>query len=83
MRMILVEAVILSATGAALGALGAVLLYRLLAELPSASGIVSGRISPLVIAQGFALALVVGFLGGLYPALRGSRLPPTEALRHE
>lgn len=33
--------------------------------------------------KAFAVALTVGILGGLYPAIKASRLSPTEALRYE
>jgi putative ABC transport system permease protein len=38
-------------------------------------------VPPLVLAGGFAAALVCGALAGVYPAIRASRLAPTEALR--
>ena len=38
-------------------------------------------VPPLVLAGGFAAAIVCGALAGVYPAIRASRLPPTEALR--
>jgi putative ABC transport system permease protein len=38
-------------------------------------------VPPLVLAGGFAAAIVCGALAGVYPAVRASRLPPTEALR--
>jgi putative ABC transport system permease protein len=39
------------------------------------------RITPQVVLTGMVLALVMGILGGLLPALRGARLPITSALR--
>jgi putative ABC transport system permease protein len=82
-RLILYESLVLSLAGAVLGILGAVLLVRLLSALPASSGFVHGGIAPEVMAQGLLIALAVGLIGGVYPALRGSRLLPTEALRHE
>ncbi|MDR2967911.1 MAG: ABC transporter permease [Methanobacteriaceae archaeon] len=33
--------------------------------------------------QAFGVAIIVGLIGGFYPAWRASRLPPTESLRYE
>ncbi len=83
LHMILIESLLLSLTGAVVGTAGAVLLCRFLSKLPEANGLITGQISISVIMEGFMIALAVGFIGGGYPALRGSRLIPTEALRHE
>ena len=83
MRMILMESVLLSLTGAAVGTLGALAVTRFLSRLPSSSGMISGDISLPVIGQGLLIALVLGLLGGGYPALHGAHLQPTEAIRHE
>jgi ABC-type lipoprotein release transport system permease subunit len=39
------------------------------------------RITPGIVVTGLLFAVVMGFLGGLLPALRGARLPITSALR--
>jgi putative ABC transport system permease protein len=38
-------------------------------------------VPPASLGGGLAASLGVGALAGLYPALRASRLPPTDALR--
>ena len=38
-------------------------------------------LSPLVLIAGLALALAIGAVAGLYPALRAARMSPTDALR--
>ena len=83
MRMILLEALVLSITGGVVGTTMAILMTRLLGSLPWASGMVSKEIPNSVIFLGFAIAILVGVLGAAYPAYRGAQLHPTEALRHE
>jgi len=82
-RMILMEAVLLSLAGGVLGALAAMALTNFLGRQPAAAGMIDPRLAPSVILLGFAIALGVGVLGAAYPAYRGARLLPTEALRHE
>jgi putative ABC transport system permease protein len=39
------------------------------------------RITPTLLASGLKWALAIGFLGGLFPALRAARMPVTDGLR--
>jgi putative ABC transport system permease protein len=83
MRMILLESMLLSLAGGVVGTLGAVVLTGLLSKLPQISGFLEGHISAPIVLMGFVVAILSGLVGAAYPAYRGSRLLPTEALRHE
>ncbi len=82
-RMILLEAVFLGILGAAAGMAGAALLLQLLTRIPTINGIIDGRIQPVFYAYGLGVAVVLGLLASILPAIRATRMLPTEALRHE
>jgi putative ABC transport system permease protein len=82
-RMVLLEAVLLSMIGAFCGCVAAVVLLKVLTRVPAVSGFIDGHIDPLLLGYGFLIAIGVGLLGGIIPARRATRMMPTEALRHE
>lgn len=80
-RLILIEAGIASALAGVLGYLaGMALSYALLPLFAEGAG-VSISWAPALAAGALLLALLIGSLGSLYPALHASRLDPTVALR--
>lgn len=82
-RMIVLESVFLSTTGALAGMIGAVALVQLLIRFPTVKGLIDGHIQPKFFAYGLVIAVFLGLLGSILPALRAARMLPTEALRHE
>jgi ABC-type antimicrobial peptide transport system permease subunit len=81
--MILGEALALAIMGGGLGialGLGLIALTKL---SPAAESLLQGVVTPNVLMQAMGIALVLGVIGGLYPAWRAAQLAPIEAMRYE
>ncbi len=81
--MIVRESVTLSLLGGVAGIVTGVLLGYALNLLPLMQGFIKFRYSVGLFAQALGTALVLGIVGGIYPAQRASSLQPVEALRYE
>jgi putative ABC transport system permease protein len=75
----LLEAVLISALGGLFGVAVGILTIPLAATLNRGAAVLAPDSIPLA----FGVALLVGVVFGIYPAIRASRLDPIEALRYE
>ncbi|MFT3791651.1 MAG: ABC transporter permease [Rudaea sp.] len=83
---VMLETMLLALIGGALGGLIAWLIFNGYTTSTMAAGSTgqlsfSFHVAPSVLWTGLKWALAIGFIGGLYPALRAARLPVTTALR--
>ncbi len=83
LRLILVESFALSILGGLTGIALGIVLTQAVSQVPAVGTLVQGSYSPGLFVQAMAVALVLGALGGLYPAWRAGRLEPVEAMRYE
>jgi ABC-type antimicrobial peptide transport system permease subunit len=81
--MIVRESVVLSLLGGASGVAVGIVLGMLLNLVPAVQGFVQLAYSPTLFAQALVTTLVLGVVGGVYPAWRAAALQPVEALRYE
>jgi putative ABC transport system permease protein len=81
--LILVEATAVGLVGGLLGIGMGWAALRLLAALPQSASVVSSYVSPIHLLDALLIAMASGIAAGAYPAWRGARFSPVEALRQE
>ncbi len=82
MKMIIGESLLLSLIATVVGIVVGVGIVEILSTTQLMPGIMPS-FSALLFLKGIGVALLLGILGGIYPAYRASKLEPTEALRYE
>jgi len=85
---IMLETMLLALIGGVLGGLIAWLIFNGFSASTLAAGTTGQltfqlEVAPKVLWTGLKWALAIGFIGGIYPALRAARLPVTTALREQ
>jgi putative ABC transport system permease protein len=84
---VMIEALLLALAGAVIGALIAYLLFNNLSVATLGQSftqvVFSFKVTPQLVVRGLVIAVVIGMVGGLLPALRAARLPVTVSLREQ
>jgi putative ABC transport system permease protein len=80
-RMVLLEATLLSLAASVVGILVGVFGTWCLSYTPNVGRAIAPYFDFGVVVQGVVLAAVIGWMGAAYPAYRAARMLPTEALR--
>ena len=83
MYMILGESLMVGLLGGVIGTFLGWLMMVVSSDLMSFFGASAANIRPGILLQAFITVVMLGFVGGVYPAWRASKLPPVEALRYE
>ena len=84
---VMIEALLLAVIGGALGALIAYVLFNNFSVSTLGQNftqvVFAFKVTPTLVSRGLTIALIIGMIGGLVPAIRAARLPVTTALREQ
>jgi ABC-type antimicrobial peptide transport system permease subunit len=83
LELIIEESLILSGIGAVGGILIAFGLGYLMSINPLTGDMINIKWTILIFARAILVALMLGLVGGIYPAYRATKMQPVEALRYE
>jgi ABC-type antimicrobial peptide transport system permease subunit len=83
MRLIMGEALVVSFFGGLIGIALGIGMTELAASAPGVGAFMEGIYTPGLFVQGMVTAILLGIIGGAYPARRAANLLPVEALRYE
>jgi putative ABC transport system permease protein len=83
---VMVEAVLLSLVGGVVGAIAAYVLFNglsvsTLSQASFTQVVFEFAVTPPLVLTGLVIAMIIGFIGGLLPAIRAARMQVTTALR--
>jgi len=81
-RMIIGESILLSLIAIVVGLIVGIGIVEILGSTGMIPGLMPS-FSVSLFVKGIGVALLLGIIGGIYPAYRASKLEPTEALRYE
>ena len=84
---VMIEALLLALAGGLLGALIAYVLFNNLSVSTLGQNftqvVFNFKVTPQLVARGLVIAVLIGMVGGLLPALRAARVPVTSSLREQ
>ena len=83
LRMILGESAAISLAGAIVGSVLSWVLVLILSAWPRTTLLVPATISTAALIPGFAVAIIAGIAGAVYPAIHAASVLPVESLRYE
>jgi len=82
LNQFLLEAAVISLLGSGIGIIAGWIMARLFSGFNIGGGAVTTVVSPDIIGLAISVAIFIGLVSGIYPALRAARLNPIDALHY-